>query len=35
MLFKFGKSGLPPCSFCNLKDETQYHLFYEYSHTKF
>ena len=33
MLFKFGKSGSPLCSFCNLKDETSYHLFYECSHT--
>ena len=33
MLFKFGKSGSPLCSFCNLKDETPYHLFYECSHT--
>ena len=33
MLFKFGKSGSPLCSFCNLKDETPYHLFYESSHT--
>ena len=28
MLFKFGKSGSPLCSFCNVKDETPYHLFY-------
>ena len=33
MLFKFGKSGSPLCSFCNLKNETLYHLFYECSHT--
>ena len=33
--FKFGKSGSPLCSFCNLKDETPYHLFYECSHTNF
>ena len=33
MLFKFGKSGSPLCSFCNLKGETSYHLFYECSHT--
>ena len=33
MLFKFGKSGSPLCSFCNVKDETPYHLFYEWSHT--
>ena len=33
MLFKFGKSGSPLCSFCNVKDETPYHLFYECSHT--
>ena len=26
MLFKFGKSGSPLCSFCNLKNETPYHL---------
>ena len=32
MLFKFGKSGSPLCSFCNLKNETPYHLFYECSH---
>ena len=25
--FKFGKSGSPVCSFCNLKDNTPYHLF--------
>ena len=33
MLFKFGKSGSLLCSFCNVKDETPYHLFYECSHT--
>ena len=33
MLFRFGKSGSPLCSFCNLKNETPYHLFYECSHT--
>ena len=33
MLFKFGKCGSPLCSFCNLKNETSYHLFYEFSHT--
>ena len=33
MIFKFGKSGSPLCSFCNVKDETPYHLFYECSHT--
>ena len=33
MPFKFGKSGSPLCSFCNLKDETPYHLFYECNHT--
>ena len=33
MLFKFGKSESPLCSFCNLKNETPYHLFYECSHT--
>ena len=33
MLFKFGKSGSPLCSFCNVKDETPYHLFCECSHT--
>ena len=27
ILFKFGKSGSRPYSFCNLKDETLYHLF--------
>ena len=32
-LFKFGKSGPPLCSFCNVKDETPYHLFYEHIHT--
>ena len=32
MLFKFGKSGSSLCSFCNLKDETLYHLFFEYSY---
>ena len=32
MLFKFGKSGSPLCSSCNLKNETPYHLFYECSH---
>ena len=35
MLFKFGKSGRPLCSFCNLKDENPYHLFSECSHTNF
>ena len=29
MLFKYGKSGSHLCSYCNLKDETPYHLFYE------
>ena len=33
MLFKFGKSESPLFSFCNIKDETPYHLFYECSHT--
>ena len=33
MLFKFGKSGSPLGSFCNLKNETPYHLFYECSRT--
>ena len=33
MLFRFGKSGSSLCSFCNAKDETPYHLFYECSHT--
>ena len=33
VLFKCGKSGSPLCSFCNVKDETPYHLFYECSHT--
>ena len=33
MLFKFGKSGALLCSFCNLKNETPYHLFYERSQT--
>ena len=33
MYFKFGKSGSPLCSFCSLKDENPYHLFYVYSHT--
>ena len=33
MLFKFGKSGSPLSCFCNLKNETSYHLFYECSHT--
>ena len=33
MLFKFGKSESPLCSFCNLKNETPYHLFYKCSHT--
>ena len=33
MLFKYGKSGSPLCSFCNVKEETPYHLFYECSHT--
>ena len=33
MLFKFDKIGSPLCSFCNLKDETPYHLFCECSHT--
>ena len=28
VLFKCGKSGSPLCSFCNVKDETPYHLFY-------
>ena len=27
MLFKFGKSGSPLCSFCNVKDETPFYLF--------
>ena len=35
MLFKFGKIGSPLCSFCNLKDKTLYHLFYECSYTNF
>ena len=30
--FKFGKRGSPLCSFCNVKDETSYHLFCECSH---
>ena len=33
MLFKFGRSGSPLCSFCNVKDETLYLLLYECSHT--
>ena len=33
MLFKFGKSGSPLFSFCNLKNETPFHLFFECSHT--
>ena len=33
MLFTYGKSGSPLYSFCNLKNETPYHLFYECSHT--
>ena len=33
MLFKFGKSGSPLCCFSNLKNETPYNLFYEFSHT--
>ena len=33
MLFKFGKIGSPLCFFCNLKDETSYHLFCECSQT--
>ena len=33
MYFKFGKSGSPLCSFCNLKDETPYYLFYVCRHT--
>ena len=33
MIFKFGKSGSPLCSFCNVKDETPCYLFYECSHT--
>ena len=33
MLFKFGKSGSPLGSFCNLKNETPYQLFYECSRT--
>ena len=33
MLFKFGKSGALLCSFCNLKNGTPYHLFYERSQT--
>ena len=28
-LFLFGKTNTPLCSFCNLKDETVSHLFYE------
>ena len=35
MLFKFGKSDSPLCSFCNSKNETPYHLFYERSHRNF
>ena len=33
--FKFGKSGSPLYSFCNVKGETPYHLFYDCSHTIF
>ena len=33
MLFKFGERISPLFSFCNLKDETPYHLFYECSDT--
>ena len=32
MLFKFGKSGSCLCSFCNLKKDSPYHLFYEVCH---
>ena len=35
MLFKFSKSGSLLCSFCNLKEKTPYHLFYECNHTYF
>ena len=35
MLFRFGKIESPLCSFCNLKGETPYHLFYECSHTNY
>ena len=35
MLFKFGKTGSPLCSFCNLKDETPHQLFYELGHTNY
>ena len=30
---KFGKIGSLSCSLCNLKGESPYQLFYEYSHT--
>ena len=33
MLFKFGKSNSPHCSFCKKEEETPLHLFYECSKT--
>ena len=35
MLFKFGNTGSPLCSMCNLKDEPLYLLFYECSHMNY
>ena len=32
MLFKFGKIGSHPCSFCHLTDETPYYLLCECGH---
>ena len=35
MLFKFGKIDSLLCSFCNMADETPFHLFYNCRKTKF
>ena len=35
MFFKLGKNGSPLCSFCNLKDEAPYHLFYKCCDTNY
>ena len=34
MLFKFGKTDSPLCSFCKVVDETPPHLFYNCAKTK-
>ena len=35
IIFRFGKIESLLCSSCTLKDETPYHLFYEFCHKKF